>query len=218
MSSLPQETIVSVRDIALPTARKSLRDIVSAPYSIVRHGWLPASRTASQLIVVGRPPSLQLMNTMLALLPDGYIPGFIFNFLFQQRMPADVRGLLAAQRIKDPRELAARADEYWVVRQWNSTITSVGPVLQEEPVVHYPDDGILAVRNQSTGRKNVRSNRPRPTTENEIFWFHRKWGVKVHSFRKPCSFRAPGNGQTGRSCKVPFPPGNLTDSHLIILI
>ena len=128
-----------------------------------------------------RRPS-QLMNTMLALLPGGYTPGFIFNFLFQQRMPADVRGLLAAQRIKDPRELAARADEYWVVRQWNSTITSVGPVLQEEPVVHYPDDGILAVRNQSTGRKNVRSNRPRPTTENEICWFHRKWELKpIHA-------------------------------------
>ena len=91
------------------------------------------------------------MNTMLALLPDGYIPGFIFNFLFLQRMPADVRGLLAAQRIKDPRELAARADECWVIRQRNSPITPVGPVLQEEPVVHYPDDGILAVQNQSTG-------------------------------------------------------------------
>ena len=112
-------------------------------------------------------------------------------------MPADVLGLLVAQRI--------------------SPITSVGPVLQEKPVVHYPDDGILAVQNQSS-RKNVRSDRPPPTTENEICWFHRKWGVKVHSFRKPCSFRAPGNGQTGRSCKVPFPPGNLTDSHLIILI
>ena len=75
-----------------------------------------------------RRPS-QLMNTMLALLPGGYTPGFIFNFLFLQRMPADVRGLLAAQRIKDPRELATRADEYWVIRQRNSPVTSVGPVL-----------------------------------------------------------------------------------------
>ncbi len=97
-----------------------------------------------------RRPS-QLMNTMLALLPDGYTPGFIFNFLFLQRMPAGVHGLLIAQRIKDPRELAARADEYWVIRQRNSPITPVGPVLQEEPEVHYPDDGILAVQNQSTG-------------------------------------------------------------------
>ncbi len=51
---LPQETIVSVLDIV----RKSLRDIESVPQPIVRHGWLPASRTASQLTVVGRPPSL----------------------------------------------------------------------------------------------------------------------------------------------------------------
>ena len=85
---------------------------------------------------------------MLALLPDGYIPGFIFNFLFLQRMPAGVHGLLIAQRIKDPRELAARADEYWVIRQRISPITSVGPVLQEKPVVHYPDDGILTLQNK----------------------------------------------------------------------
>ena len=38
-----------------------------------------------------RRPS-QLMNTMLAFLPDGYTPGFIYNYLFLQRMPADVAG------------------------------------------------------------------------------------------------------------------------------
>ena len=75
------------------------------------------------------------------------------NRQFAAANAADVHGLLVAQRIKDLRKLAIRADEYWVIRQRISPITSVGPVLQEKPVVHYPDDGILTLQNKSTSCK-----------------------------------------------------------------
>ena len=168
-----QETLNSVLDIVHSPPPENPYETLKARLvqSFALSTYQRAEQTANLPPLGDRRPS-QLMNSRLALLPDGYNSCSLFNFLSLQRMPAVIRGLLVSQRIKEPRELAARADEYWVVRQWIPPIASVGPTLPEQPVV--PDDGISALRNQSTYRRNFRSDRPPLTNENSICWHHRK--------------------------------------------
>ena len=51
-----------------------------------------------------------LMNSMLALLPDGHQPGFLFRFLFLNRLPAEIRSYLINVKMEQLQDLAVLAD------------------------------------------------------------------------------------------------------------
>ena len=57
-----------------------------------------------------------LMNNLLALMPAGYKPDFMFTGHFLRRLPQEIRILLLRHVDSSPRELAAAADELWQVR------------------------------------------------------------------------------------------------------
>ena len=59
-----------------------------------------------------RKPS-HMMNSMLALIPEGYEPGFLFKFLFMNRLPEGIRNQLVLIKTEQLRELAAFADQLW---------------------------------------------------------------------------------------------------------
>ena len=62
-----------------------------------------------------KKPSV-LMDEMLALMAD-HRPCFLFNYLFLQLLPDDIRMVvLSGQQWNDPCQLAARADELWLAR------------------------------------------------------------------------------------------------------
>ena len=56
-----------------------------------------------------KKPSV-LMGEMLALIAE-HRPCFLFNYLFLQLLPDDIRMVLSGQQWNDPRQLAARANE-----------------------------------------------------------------------------------------------------------
>ncbi|KAK4325415.1 hypothetical protein Pmani_004010 [Petrolisthes manimaculis] len=58
-----------------------------------------------------RKPS-ELINEMLALM-EGHKSCLLFEQIFLEQMPEDIRLLLAQDTFTDPRGLAARADELW---------------------------------------------------------------------------------------------------------
>ncbi|KAK3873159.1 hypothetical protein Pcinc_021797 [Petrolisthes cinctipes] len=62
-----------------------------------------------------RKPS-ELMNEMLALM-EGHKSCLLFEQIFLEQMPEDIRLLLAQYTFTDPRSLAARADELWQTKQ-----------------------------------------------------------------------------------------------------
>lgn len=119
----------------------------------------------------------ELMDTMLALLGNHH-PCFLFNHLFLQRMPEDIRPVLAAQDIDDPRLLAQKADALWLARSAQQGAT-VFPMFRKQ-----------------NGTTSVPRRRP---TKNDIdtglCFYHEKFGVKARQCRPPCSFQ--GNGQAG---------------------
>ena len=57
-----------------------------------------------------------LMNRMLALLPDDYKPDFILRGLFLEQLPINVRSHLLRKKVSDLRALALKADELYQSR------------------------------------------------------------------------------------------------------
>ena len=60
-----------------------------------------------------RKPS-HMMNRMLALIPEGFEPGFLFKYLFMNRLPEGIRNQLVLIKTEQLRELAVFADQLWL--------------------------------------------------------------------------------------------------------
>ena len=142
-----------------------------------------------------RRPS-ELMNNMLALLPSDHPPCFLFNYQFLQRLPVDIRGHLVTKKFENSRELANMADKLCVARQHEFPTASISAAADNDVDVHM--DELAVVRNLPPKRQPIRSTQP-TSSDPSICWFHRKWGVKATSCRKPCFFQAAGNGRVGGS-------------------
>ena len=56
-----------------------------------------------------------LMDDMLALL-GSHQPCFLFNYIFLQRFPEDIRVALASEDINNPRQLDQKADILWLAK------------------------------------------------------------------------------------------------------
>ena len=145
-----------------------------------------------------------LMNNLLALMPAGYKPDFMFIGHFLRRMPQEIRVLLLRHVDSEPRELAAVADELWQIR-------SAAPVnsfsYQEED--QFQDLNVLrntssSANRQSQNNSNTRrhlnksshSTQSNSQQSNEVCWYHETFGSSAQTCRKPCSFS--GNGKPGR--------------------
>ena len=57
------------------------------------------------------------MDSMLALLSEGEVPGSLFLGLFLERLPVEMRDHLVAKDFKNPSEMALHADKLWDARR-----------------------------------------------------------------------------------------------------
>ena len=144
-------------------------------------------------------PSI-LMNSMLALMPDGYTPDFIFKSLFLRRLPHEIRIFLLKNMDKDPRDLADEADELWQDRSG-----AVNNCTLEDDV-----EDVNVIRNQSSNRRrpfntpqqrrhsnNAQfSSSSNTQSQGELCFYHDKYGNKAQRCKEPCLFS--GNGMPGR--------------------
>jgi len=93
----------------------------------------------------------QLMDEMLAILPEGKVPGLLFKTIFLNRLPADVRAhVQRAARLQQCRELAPAADEIWRAR-YQPTPAKVAalPPVQADDLVEAV--AAVALSNSRTG-------------------------------------------------------------------
>ncbi len=109
-----------------------------------------------------------LMDNMLALL-EGHTPCFIFRSLFLERLPDDIRSILAHSNVTDCRQMAKAADTLWEARQ---------------PAAH----AVTQHHGASTSNRKTSG----------ICWAHRKFGDQARRCVPPCSYKPSGNGQAGR--------------------
>lgn len=182
VSSLDQEAAGHIIDfLRHPPADKKyegIKKLLTDTFGLSRR-----ARAAKLLHMDGlgdRKPS-DLMNEMLALL-DGHKPCLLFEQLFLEQMPDDIRLIIADDDFSDPRKLAARADVLWQAKQQDDT-TINNPVLQRVSRASAHSDS-------ATGTPSVNTNR------NKWCYYHQRWGSDARRCRPPCVH--PGNALAGR--------------------
>ena len=110
-----------------------------------------------------------LMDEMLALL-GSHPPCLLFEQLFLERLPEDIRIHLVDAKIDDYRELARRADALWSSRD-------------------VPESYANAIQRKSfVRRKPPKSKAAVPTSEKTLCYYHQRFGEAAHQCRPPCAW------------------------------
>ena len=123
-----------------------------------------------------------LMDEMLAL-RGSHKPCFLFEQLFLERLPEDIRIQLVDVKFDDPRQLAKRADQLWLTREMGA-INSVQ-------------------RNNKPFSKKLKpqfkgKSTPSPSQDSgeQVCYYHRTFGEAARKCIQPCSWT--GKDQAGR--------------------
>lgn len=182
VSALDQETAGRIIDyLREPPATdkyEGIKALLNKTYGLSRR-----DRAAKLLHMDGlgdRKPSM-LMNEMLSLM-DGHKSCLLFEQVFLEQMPEDIRLLLADEDFTDPRRLAARADVLWQAKQQDRAIISrVTSIPQTEKRVVPGAESTTATNNAN---------------KTKWCYYHQRWGADARRCRPPCTH--PGNATAGR--------------------
>ena len=118
-----------------------------------------------------------LMDEMLALLGD-HPPCLLFEQLFLERLPEDIRIHLVDAKVEDCRELARRADALWSSRDAQEPYANT---IQRRPVAR---------------RKVPKGKTTSPTTDKTLCYYHQRFGEAAYQCRQPCAWSE--NDKAGR--------------------
>ena len=209
ISMLPHKVAVSVKDL-------TRKPPASEPYETLKFRLLQAySMTESQkaAALIRHPPlgdrrPSQLLDTMLALLPDDHQPCFFFKYLFMEKLPKDLRGQLATIKVDDYRLLGPEADKLY------NLLYPDGFAAYSAAAVNIETEEVIAVSSQSSERhrpknrqkksrrtrsgSNPKGRRAQPSsTQDELCYYHENFGSQARKCEGSCSFNQ-GNAMTGR--------------------
>jgi len=199
LMKLPEPVVVSVRNLVStvrPTdtdAYEKLKARLTASYAKTR--WQKAFALLRHPDLGDRRPS-QLMNEMLALLPDGDNgDSTLFLGLFLLRLPVSMRDHLAAADLNTAAEMAAHADQLWDARAGESALSavsaSVDAVASRSPSRdsrrRSPDRRHSPDRRQ--GGQRPRSQTPGPgSSKRSLCFYHSRFGQKALKCEAPCTW------------------------------
>jgi hypothetical protein len=146
----------------------------------------------------GRKPS-QLMAAMQKLRPPKDKNFFIYHFL--QRLPKEVRILLAHDDFSDPRKLAEKADGLMAIHQPHAPdVTAVAAAAADLAIAKQDTVAAAtsraAVRSKNSRQKNKskggsRSRSPADYPQSTLCFYPIRFGDKAHKCVEPCAW--PGN-------------------------
>ena len=174
LSALDQDTAACLLDLIgnppnedkYPTLKQRLIDTL----------YLSKQERAARLLhtqPLGDSKPSALMDEMLALLGD-HPPCFLFEQLFLERPPEDIRSQLVDAAVRDHRELARKADALWAARDMGVSANAIQ-------------------KRMPTGRKSKAY--PAKPTQEGLYFYHRKFGEAAKKCQEPCSWQ--GNEQAG---------------------
>ena len=179
IAALDQSTAGRVVDLlSNPPAEdryKTLKDRLTATFGLGRRE--RASRLLHMRGLGDRKPS-QLMDEMLALL-DGHTSCFLFEQIFLEQLPEDIRLQLANADFSNLRAVALLADTLWLARDQHDTAVAVNRV--------------------SMAPKWPKKSSPapiQPIDKTGLCFYHARFGNKAHKCITPCTFS--GNAMADR--------------------
>ena len=177
VSALDQSTTTRLLDLisAPPTDNKykAVKDRLLDTFSLSRR------ERASRLLHVrplGDSKPSALMDEMLALLGD-HPPCLLFEQLFLEKLPEDIRAQLVDSKIADHRELARKADALWTAKDMGDSINAIERRHKNKPI---PPTGV----------------KPPTGPKDKLCYYHRNFGDAARQCQDPCTWT--GNEQAGR--------------------
>ena len=183
LAALDQQTATRFIDlISRPPVTdkyKTLKDRLFETFGLSKH------ERAARLLhfrPLGDSKPSALMDEMLALLGD-HTPCLLFEQLFLERLPEDIRIQLVDGKIEDHRELARRADALWSSRDVQSFIANA---IQRRPPATRPKQA----KTRPCGFDTCTAD------ANRLCYYHRTFGEAARQCRQPCTWS--GNDQADR--------------------
>jgi hypothetical protein len=137
----------------------------------------------------GRRPS-DLLNDMLELCPKGEESTSFFCYLFLQRLPREIRVLLADEDPANMRAVADKADKLMVMHSLQAHDMAAVP--QQESDSEY-EDAVTAVKGgfkKSNKKKKAAHKKTdsQPSKQSTLCFYHASFGDKARNCRDPCSW------------------------------
>jgi hypothetical protein len=211
VSVLPHESLRLVADIVeTPPATQqytAIKERLLASHQLT--GYQRAEKLFAMPALGARKPS-DLMAAMLEICPRGEEKTELFACLYLQRLPRELRILLARADHKDPKALADEADKLWGMHVTPADQLAALAIDVEQP------EGTLTVMRPAADAARGRSGRgrrgrnaggggQRPPMESQasrearltagLCIKHWRYGDQANSCVQPCSWS--GNGQAG---------------------
>ncbi len=179
-----------------------------APYSALKEALLASHQLTDfqrveMLLAMGplggRKPS-ELLADMLEICPPGQQQNIFFAGLFLQRMPREIRVLLAHEDHSDLRALAAHADRLLAFNGWqgSETVAAAAAELEEERVAAVKPQFKKQQKGkfQKNGGQQQSSGQAAPLTPSQVARqaanvciFHWRYGEKARECKAPCSWQ-----------------------------
>jgi hypothetical protein len=132
VAALPHESLRLVADLAESPPTETPYDDIKT--RLVASHQLSDFQKAERLFLMpplgSRKPS-EMMAAMLETCPRGEEKTNLFACIFLQRLPREIRVLLARVVHKDPKELAKQADELWALHDTNGGGGGVAAIQQD---------------------------------------------------------------------------------------
>ena len=185
VAALDQDTAARVLDL-VNTPPDSDKYVALKTRLLDTFGLSPRQR-ASRLLhfrPLGDSKPSALMDEMLALVAD-HTPCLLFEQLFLERLPEDIRIQLVDTKFDDLRHLARRADALWSSRDME--LSSVNATSQRSK---------SRQANHKSVNKPVRMDNAR--SRGGLCYYHFTFGEDARQCRQPCSWSQSGKDQAGR--------------------
>ena len=181
LAALDQETATRVLDLIRRPPNedkyKALKDRLIDTFGLSKHE--RASRLLHFRLLGDSKPSA-LMDEMLALLSD-HTPCLLFEQLFLERLPEDIRIQLVDGKIEDHRALARRPDALWSSRDMEPfTATAV----QRRPLATRQKQTTSGTRQKQTTSGTSGFDTP---DSNRLCYYHRIFGEAARQCKQPCN-------------------------------
>ena len=177
LAALDQQTATRLLDLIsrppVDNKYKTLKDRLISTFGLSKH------ERACRLLhfrPLGDSKPSTLMDEMLALLGD-HLPCLLFEQLFLEQLPKDIRIQLVDSKIDDYRQLAKRVDALW--SSWDMEYST--NAVQCRPPAR---------------RKQTKPKAPVPSPDNRLCYNHRTFGEVARQCRQPCTWS--GNEEAGR--------------------
>jgi hypothetical protein len=128
-----------------------------------------------------------LLAAMIELCPRQHLDSPFFLYFFLQRLPREIRVLLAEDNPRDVRRIAERADRLVVmhVPQHHDTVATVAPSSNEDTEVA----AVKQLRRHRGGKKRGKGGKQKQDNQQStLCWYHATYAEKAQSCTAPCSW------------------------------